>query len=93
MAQMFDAIKQMAKEAGRDPSSLKMIVRANLEITDKPLGKERTIFAGTLDQIKEDVNACRRIGAHEVFLDPTFSAGGQSLDLWLAVMEHFSKSL
>jgi probable F420-dependent oxidoreductase len=92
MAQMFEAIKQMAKEAGRDPSSLKMIVRANLEITDKPLGKERTIFTGTLDQIKEDVNACRRIGAHEVFLDPTFSAGGQSLDLWLAVMEYFHKS-
>src|SRR5438067_1366417 len=71
MAQMFGAVKQMAKEAGRDPSSLAMVVRANLEITDKPLGKERMIFSGTLDQIKEDVAGCVRIGAHELFFDPT----------------------
>jgi probable F420-dependent oxidoreductase len=91
MAQMFDGIKQMAKEAGRDPSSLKMIVRAHLEVTDKPLGKERTVFTGTLDQIKEDVAACGRIGAHEVFFDPAFSAGGQSLDRWLVLMEQVRK--
>ena len=92
MAQMFDAVKQMAKDAGRDPSSLKMIVRANLEITDKPLGKERMIFAGSLDQIKEDIAACGKIGAHEVFLDPTFSEGGQSLERWIALMERFRQS-
>ena len=91
MAQMFAGLKQMAKQAGRDPSSLKMIVRAHLEITDKPLGKERKIFAGTLDQIKEDMTACDKIGAHEVFFDPTFSPGGQSLDRWLALMEQLRK--
>jgi len=89
MAQMFGALKQMAKEAGRDPSSLAMVVRANLEITDKPLGKERMIFNGTLDQIKEDVAGCVRIGAHELFFDPTFYA--RSLDQWLALMEQLRK--
>src|SRR5689334_12769570 len=67
MAQMFGMIQNMAKEAGRDPASLKMIVRANLEITDKPLGKDRMIFMGTREQITEDVAACQKIGAHEVF--------------------------
>jgi probable F420-dependent oxidoreductase len=86
MAQMFGAIQQMAKQAGRDPSSLKMVVRANVEITEKPLGKERPIFWGTLDQVKEDVEACRKIQAHELFFDPTFSAGGQSLDRWLELL-------
>jgi alkanesulfonate monooxygenase SsuD/methylene tetrahydromethanopterin reductase-like flavin-dependent oxidoreductase (luciferase family) len=52
MAQMFGSIKQMAQEAGRDPSSLRMVVRANVEITDKPLGKDRMIFTGTLEQIQ-----------------------------------------
>jgi hypothetical protein len=93
MSQMFGEIRQMAKEAGRDPSSLKMIVRANLEVSDKPLGKERMIFTGTLDQIKEDVAACSRIGAHEVFLDPAFSTGGQSVDRWLVLMEQLRKSV
>src|SRR5438552_5607335 len=89
MAQMFGGLKQMAKEAGRDPSSLAMVVRANLEITDKPLGKERMIFTGTLEQIKEDVAGCVRIGAHELFFDPTFYA--QSLDQWLGLMEQLRK--
>jgi probable F420-dependent oxidoreductase len=89
MAQMFGGLKQMAKEAGRDPSSLKMIVRAHVDISDKPLGKERMIFSGTLDQIKEDVAGCKRIGAHELFFDPTFYT--QRLDRWLALMEQLRK--
>jgi probable F420-dependent oxidoreductase len=89
MAQMFAGIQQMAKEAGRDPSSLKMIVRANLEISEKPLGDDRTIFSGTLEQIKGDLAACERIGAHEVFLEPAFTEGGQTLSRWLELLEEF----
>jgi probable F420-dependent oxidoreductase len=89
MAQMFDGIKQMAKQAGRDPSSLKLVVRANLEITDKPLPKERAIFTGNLDQIKEDIAGCLRIGAHELIFDPTFIA--HSVNEWLAQMEQMRK--
>jgi len=91
MAQMFGSVKQMAKEAGRDPSSLELVVRANLEITDKPLPKERWIFSGSMDQIKEDLAGCRSIGAHEVHFDPTFSPGAQSLESWLALMEQMPK--
>jgi probable F420-dependent oxidoreductase len=91
MTQMFSSIKQMAKAAGRDASSLKMLVRAHLEIHHKPLGKERVIFTGTLDEIKEDVAACQRIGAHELFFDPTFFAGAQTLDAWLSLMEQMRK--
>ena len=78
MADMFGAAKQMAKEAGRDPSSLSLVVRGNLEITEKPLGKERVIFSGTLEQIQEDIAGRRQIGAHELFFDPTFMPGAQS---------------
>lgn len=87
MAQMFGSIQQMAKEAGRDPSTLKMIVRANLELSDKPLASERAIFSGTMEQIKEDVAGCQKIGAHEVFFDPAFGPRGQKLDRWLELME------
>ena len=89
MAQMFGAIQQMAKEAGRDPASLAMMVRANLHITDKPLGKDRAVFTGTLEQIKEDVAECKRIGAREVAFDVTFQA--KSLDQWLGLMEQLRK--
>jgi len=91
MRQMFDGIKQTAREAGRDPSQLQLIVRANVEIRDKPRAKEGMIFTGTAAQIKEDVEACKALGAHEVHFDPTFMAGAQRIDRWLALMEQLRK--
>jgi hypothetical protein len=91
MKQMFDSVKAMAREAGRDPSKLQLVVRANVEIHDKPRAVDGMIFTGTLAQIKEDVEACKALGAHEVHFDPTFTPGGQHLDRWLALMEELRK--
>jgi probable F420-dependent oxidoreductase len=87
MAEMFNTTKQMAKEAGRDPSAIAMLVHAGVDITEKPLGKDRPIFSGSLEQISDDVKASAKIGAEEVFFDPAFSPGGQSLDRWLSLLE------
>ncbi|MCI0720053.1 MAG: LLM class F420-dependent oxidoreductase [Acidobacteria bacterium] len=91
MKQMFDGIKQMARVAGRDPEKLEMIVRANLEVHEKPRPKNGFIFSGTWEQIKTDAEACRSIGAHELIFDPTFMTGAQQLDRWLALMEQCRK--
>lgn len=91
MKQMFAGIQQMAKAAGRDPSTLKMVVRANLHITEKPMGTERFIFSGCAEQVKEDIAAVREIGAHELFFDPTFAPGAQQLPRWLEIMEEVRK--
>ena len=87
MEQTFNSIKQMAKEAGRDPSALAMVVHASLELTDKPLSKERNIFSGSFGQITDDVRGCAKIGVTEIFFDPGFSPGGQSLDRWLSLLD------
>jgi probable F420-dependent oxidoreductase len=87
MAEMFNTTKQMAKEAGRDPSAIAMVIHAGVDITEKPLGKDRPIFSGSLEQISDDVKASAKIGAEEVFFDPAFSPGGQSLDRWLSLLE------
>jgi len=87
MEQMFGAVRKMAKEAGRDPAHMAMVVRANLHITDAPLGADRTIFTGTMDQIGEDARACKKIGAHELIYDVTFEKGAQTIAGWLGLME------
>jgi probable F420-dependent oxidoreductase len=89
MKQMFDSVREMAKAAGRDPDSLQLVVRANLEVTKSPLGNNRMIFTGTLDQIHADVEATRKIGADEILFDPTFLPGAQKLDRWLGLMEEW----
>ena len=91
MEQMFDGIKQMAKAAGRDPEKLELIVRANVEITEAPRPRDGAIFTGTMEQIKEDVEGCRRIGAHEIHFDPTFNRGAQEISVWLTLMEQLRK--
>ena len=87
MADIFASIRQMASEAGRDPASLSMIVHACVAVTDKPLGKDRAIFTGTLEQISDDVAASAKVGAAEIFFDPAFSPGGQSLTNWLSLLD------
>jgi probable F420-dependent oxidoreductase len=88
MAQMFGAVQGMAKDAGRDPSSLVVVARANLHVTEQPLGKDRAIFAGSWQQVKEDAEGCRRIGVHELIFDVTFQA--RSLQEWLQLMEEIA---
>ena len=42
------------------------IVRANVEITEEPLGQDRASFTGTLEQIAGDMVATRTLGAAEL---------------------------
>ena len=85
MAQMFGAVKEISKQAGRNPSKLEMIVRANLHISDKPLPNGRPVFQGTVEQIKEDAAECARFGTHELIFDATFQE--KSLEGKLRLME------
>ena len=77
MAQMFATIQQMAKEEGRDPSLLEMIVRANLHITHDPLPEGRFIFSGTFEQVVKDVAACRSLAPVKSF-DSTLPPTGKN---------------
>src|SRR5262249_56499630 len=63
------AMQEMAREAGRDPGALELVVRANVEFSAKPLGADRMDFHGTLEQIGEDVAKARQVGATELFFD------------------------
>jgi len=87
LAQMFEGIKGMAQEAGRDSAALELIVRANVEFSDALLGKDRADFTGTLEQIADDVAATRKIGAAELLFDVQWSPGVETADDILARME------
>jgi probable F420-dependent oxidoreductase len=82
MSGMLNNIKDMAKAAGRDPGEIKLVVRANVHITEQPL-EERFPYVGSWDQILSDIEETRRIGADELFVDPQ----GTSPEHYLEVME------
>jgi probable F420-dependent oxidoreductase len=84
---MFEGIKGMAKEAGRDPSALDLIVRANVEIHSTPIQKDRRDFTGTLEQIAEDVTTTKKLGAAEMLFEVQFSPGVETAKDIVARME------
>lgn len=72
LLQIFEHLKRLTESEGRDPSRMELIVRANLRISDTPLGEGRTPFTGSLDEIRADTRALREAGAHELFFDVQF---------------------
>jgi len=85
--QMFDGIKQMAREAGRNPDELALIVRANVEFSDASPADGRADFTGTLEQIAGDIAATRSMGAAEIVLDIQFTPAANRLEDFLKRME------
>jgi alkanesulfonate monooxygenase SsuD/methylene tetrahydromethanopterin reductase-like flavin-dependent oxidoreductase (luciferase family) len=89
---MFDGIKGMAKEAGRNPAELELLVRGNVEFSDSAASGERVDFTGTIDQIGRDIAATKELGASELFLDVQFSPGVETKDDFLKRMEQLWKA-
>ena len=90
VAQMFEGIKETARQAGRDPSELELVMRGNVEVTESPLGDDRGPFCGTREQIASDIAASREIGSTQLILDPTFDPAVRWLDDFVGRMELFA---
>jgi probable F420-dependent oxidoreductase len=88
---MTSKLRTMAQSAGRNPADLKLVVRYNLSITPKPLGSDRHSFSGSLDQIKDDVQAMKDFGADELILDVSFSPDSQTEAAFLSHLERIRK--
>jgi probable F420-dependent oxidoreductase len=84
---MFDGIKKMAKEAGRDPSRLELILTAGVEIHERPIEKERAEFTGSLEQIAEDFITARKSGAAEIAIYAQFLPEGETAEDLINRME------
>ena len=87
MRQMFAALQGMAKEAGRDPAEIRLIVRANIEVRAESRGEAGWIFTGTRDEIKADIAAVRELGAEEIHFDPSLADAGKSVQAFLDTIE------
>ncbi len=86
MSQMMGQMRDLAGKAGRNPSELKLVVRANFHVTDQPLGEKRWIFTGSEEEVKSDIQATKKI-ADEIFFDPSFEPMGTTLEGFLKRME------
>ncbi|MGW2282782.1 TIGR03619 family F420-dependent LLM class oxidoreductase [Streptomyces sp. NPDC001770] len=66
---MWDVIVGAAVEAGRNPSTLRMALRVNPQLTDVRTDDEQMPRAGTLGQFIDYARAAAAAGVHELFVD------------------------
>ena len=84
---IFDGIKNMARDTGRDPAAIELIVSAGVDIHQKPIEKDRPEFTGTLEQIGEDFAKARKLGAAEIAIYAQFLSAGETATDLVARME------
>ncbi|MGR3932015.1 LLM class flavin-dependent oxidoreductase [Streptomyces sp. BRA346] len=69
LREALDRLKGIAEELGRPVPGL--APRVVLKLTDEPVtGPERPAGEGTIDQVMDDIEELRRLGAESVLLDP-----------------------
>ena len=51
IAPMFTMIRDLAAACGRDPDALRWRVRANIQLTDQPIERERPSYHGDIEQV------------------------------------------
>ncbi|HWH29672.1 MAG TPA: TIGR03619 family F420-dependent LLM class oxidoreductase [Mycobacteriales bacterium] len=66
-------VRAAAREAGRDPDAVRIVVRAVPELLEAAAPGTRTPLHGTREQLLDDLVALRHQGVTEVFLDLNFS--------------------
>jgi probable F420-dependent oxidoreductase len=68
----IEEVRRGARDAGRDPSSLRFVVRAVPDLLDSP-ATSRNAFQGSAAQVRDDIRALGAVGVSEVFVDLNLS--------------------
>jgi probable F420-dependent oxidoreductase len=86
MGAIMDQIRRQAREVGRDPAALELLVWAFVDVRDRPVGDGRPDWTGTLDEIRRDVEAARGIGVTELMFAPGYATGEFSLETYFDLL-------
>jgi alkanesulfonate monooxygenase SsuD/methylene tetrahydromethanopterin reductase-like flavin-dependent oxidoreductase (luciferase family) len=88
LAPMWATVRDLAAGQGRDPDTLQLVVRATLDVRDRPVDGDRAPYCGTIEQVAADLADTRRAGAHEVILGVECDdCLDEALDLYARVAE------
>ena len=88
----IETVRDGAREAGRDPDAVQIVVRGVVDLVDDDPGRARRPLQGTREQVLDDVAALGALGVTEVFLDLNLSPGFPDLEA-AAALEHAERVL
>jgi probable F420-dependent oxidoreductase len=71
IGESIDVVRAAAADAGRDPATLRFVVRGVVQVRDRGAA-ERTPLTGSVDEIRSDLPLIESQGATELFVDLNF---------------------
>ena len=81
-------IRDAAAGYGRDPDGLQLVVRADIALDDRARPSGRAPYTGSVDQVADDIDTTRQLGAHEVILAVGGDLGlDEALDAYARIAE------
>jgi probable F420-dependent oxidoreductase len=92
IAHIVRCVREHAERAGRNPNDMIIASRGSYRVTSTPQGRQRSVFSGSLQDIRDDVRRYEDAGVSEVFLDPSFQFPECSLTDVLRQMEALAPS-
>ena len=84
--------QDVAGRQSRQPDEIELIVRGNVELTDRPGDNGRGDFTGSLEQVAADIAATRSMGAAELLFDVQFSPEVKGTDDILKRLEQLRQA-
>ncbi len=94
MISMMNAVKEAARQRGRDVSTMPTVMRCLVTRTETRVDDpNRPVTVGNWDQIRDDVQKMRDAGVDEVFFDVAFQRDAQSQRGLMEYMERFRNIL
>ena len=82
-------LRSQAREAGREPRTITLSLRAPIRFTDGVASAARTPFIGSRDQIVEDIRAYQRLGVSHLIFD----FAGPSVDAIVEQLHRFAEEI
>lgn len=83
--EMAEALLSVAQTGVRQPGSPELVVRAAVRLTVGPIGELRAMFAGSLEQVRDDIAFVHSLGVAELQFDlsqmPASAGSAHLLDL------------
>jgi len=84
---MMEQVRRQAREAGRDPEALELLIWAAVDVRDRPAGEGRPDWVGSLEEIRRDVETARGLGATEIAFWPGYDTGELSLETYFSLLD------
>ena len=91
MRPMMDQVRRQAREAGRDPDALELLVWAFLDVRDRPVGEGRPDWVGSLDEIRRDVETAHGLGVTEIIFAPGYGSDELSLETYFGLLDQLPR--